>query len=376
MKRILIANDLLQGGGVEKLMHDFVLNWKEEYDITILTEYYDKEFSLLYPKNIKYFHYHPKNALGNIRGLRRLNQFLKQLYRTIVFINIKIKTYDIAVAMKEGIISKYISNSNAKMKLGWVHVDYFNAYWTKMVYKSQEKELICMKSFHHIICVSEAIKNSIIHVIGDPGNLIVRYNPIDVNMVLELSLNELDQNNVALPIDKPLFITIGRLHEQKGYDLLLQACYQLERDGLDYQLWMIGSGKDENKLKAILNKLKLKNVKFLGEKKNPYTYLKYASWFISSSRYEGYSLVTQEAAVLGIPIIATDCSGIRELLGMNSEYGIIVDISVDSLYLAMKNAIENPDIHKIYQGLIKKRARIINYEDRMKSITNLFDNKL
>lgn len=369
---MLIANDLLRGGGVEKLMHDFVMSWYKEYEITILTEHKDSEFTQLYPASVRYLHYHPKNRLGHIHGLRRLNELLIKLYRRLIFIRINRKAFDIAIAMKEGWITKYISKSKARVKLSLVHVDYFNAYWTKSVFSDNKQELDCMKAYQNIICVSEAIKKSILSVIGDPGNLVVRYNPIDVRKILELSLEPMEGMEENIPKGKTLFVSIGRLHYQKGYDLLIKACAQLEREGLDYELWLIGSGIEEQNLKDRLLEEKIKNIKLLGEKINPYGLLRYASWFISSSRYEGYSLVSQEAAVLDIPIIATDCSGVRELLGEDGEYGVITEITAESLFQAMKQVIENPALRQIYREKIRLRTKMINYEDRMNQIMELF----
>lgn len=371
MTKMLIANDLLRGGGVEKLMHDFVMSWYKEYEITILTEHKDSEFTQLYPASVRYLHYHPRNRLGHIHGLRKLNELLIKLHRRLVFMRINRKAFDIAIAMKEGWITKYISKSKARVRLSWVHVDYFNAYWTKSVFSDNKQELDCMKAFQNIICVSEAIKKSILSVIGDPGNLVVRYNPIDARKILDLSLEPIDGMEENLPEGKTLFVSIGRLHYQKGYDLLMKACARLEREGLDYELWLIGSGIEEQNLKNCLLEEKNKNIKLLGEKNNPYSLLRYASWFISSSRYEGYSLVSQEAAVLEIPIIATDCSGVRELLGENGEYGIITEITAEGLFLAMKQVIENPALHKIYQEKIRLRTKMLNYEDRMMPIREL-----
>lgn len=373
MKRILIANNLLQGGGVEKLMYDFAINWSNHFNITILTEYKEKEFYDIYPKHIRHIHYHPKNNLEYKKGLRKLGKCIKLIYRNLILLSITIKKYDVVVAMKEGTVTKYLGKIKATNKLGWVHADYYNNYWTNRIYTSQDKELCCMKSYNKIICVSNRIKESIKNVIGDSGNLVVRENPINVEEIRYLAQDNMKEDNLRIPSDKILFVTIGRLHYQKGYDLLLEACHKLEQDKLSFEVWIIGSGKDEIDIKKIWKKRNIKSVKFLGEKENPYSYLKHASWFISSSRYEGYSLVTQEAAVLGIPIIATDCSGVRELLGKDGEYGIIVDISVEEIYKAMKNVIVKPKIRELYRNLILSRAGNINYDERMKLIIDLIE---
>ena len=122
------------------------------------------------------------------------------------------------------------------------------------------------------------------------------------------------------------------------------ACHMLEKDGLKYELWIIGGqepwGDEHNKLYRAHKRLNLKNVKFIGPRNNPYKYMRAADWFLSSSIFEGYSLVSQEAAVLDTPMLLTDCSGVRELLG-DSEYGIVMETSVVGIYEGMKKVIEN-----------------------------------
>ena len=50
-KKILITNDLVLGGGVEKLMYDLVMAWHEKYDITVMSYKYDDRFYDVYPSD-------------------------------------------------------------------------------------------------------------------------------------------------------------------------------------------------------------------------------------------------------------------------------------------------------------------------------------
>ena len=143
---------------------------------------------------------------------------------------------------------------------------------------------------------------------------------------------------------------------------------------MNFEVWIIGGeepwGDEHNRLYRAKNRLKLKSINFLGGRKNPYKYMKYADWFLSSSIFEGYSLVSQEAAVLDIPLILTDCSGVRELLG-DSEYGIVMGISVRDIYINMKRVIEHPELHEYYREKIMKRKEVIDFESRIKEIEKL-----
>ena len=82
-------------------------------------------------------------------------------------------------------------------------------------------------------------------------------------------------------------------------------------------------------------------------------------------------MVSQEAVVLEKPIIATECSGVRELLGDN-EYGIVVDNNEDALYRGMKRILENTELTKIYTEKVKCRKDFVNLHQRINDIVELF----
>ena len=116
----------------------------------------------------------------------------------------------------------------------------------------------------------------------------------------------------------------------------------------------------------------VKSIRFIGGRSNSYKYMAIADWFISSSIYEGYSLVSQEAAVLDVPLMLTDCSGVRELLG-DSEYGIVMPINVVGIYKAMKRVLDNPELREYYKNKIMERKSIITYQERIREIEKLIE---
>ncbi|NHW59760.1 glycosyltransferase, partial [Escherichia coli] len=85
----------------------------------------------------------------------------------------------------------------------------------------------------------------------------------------------------------------------------------------------------------------------LGFTDNPYPYFKNADFYILSSRYEGYPTVLFEAITLRKNIIATDVSGVREML-LDGELGFIVDNSEEGIYQGMKKALTNPQYFQTY----------------------------
>lgn len=369
MKKILIMNNLISGGGVEKVMVNLANNLPEnEYKITILTPDFDSEFYNYYDKSVDYWHINKKQFKSSSFIFRKINNLLKKIYRLKMIHLINTNNFDIAISIKEGSIMKFISELNVPKKIAWVHVDYSVFHWTKGSFKLGQ-ELECMKKFEHVICVSNCVKESVIKTIGDPGNLIFKANPIDEKDILIKSVEDVTYNYQDA---SPLFMSVGRLCEEKGYDILLNVCKKLNERGYKYRLDIIGDGEERKSLEYLIENNQLHNIRLLGSKANPYKYLKYADWFISTSRAEGYSLVTQEAAILSIPIIATDCSGVKELLGHNNEYGIVTEIDENSIYNAMVSAIDNENLHRHYKERIIECAKTISIKARLEEIQKLF----
>ena len=371
MKKLLVVNDTVGGGGVEQLMKDFIMHWYKDYEITVYTLVKDNNFYGIYPKEVGYISFDAPKSLKNIKGLRKYDKKYQDYCLKKIKKKINKNKYDVLLAMKEGPVTDFARDIDADYKMAWVHLDYKNAYWTHSTFKNAENEIACMKEYNNIVCVSQFICDTIKERIGDPGNLIVKYNPVNDEEIRKLAMEEV--KDLPKKDDTVRFVSVGRLHYQKGYDMLLDACKMLSDDGYKYSVIIVGEGEEEEKLLAKKKELGLENVEFIGFRANPHPYLKSADWFISSSRYEGYSLVSQEAAILEVPMIVTRVSGVAELLGEDDTYGIVADISTESIYEKMKLVLENRDLQAKYKKLITERNKIIDFEKRIDDIKILFD---
>ena len=114
-------------------------------------------------------------------------------------------------------------------------------------------------------------------------------------------------------------LAVGRLHEQKGFDLLLQAWDKVQRDKVqstkDWTLRIVGEGPKRAELEAQMKSLQLQHIILVGRAENVADEYSEASLFVLSSRYEGLPLALIEAMWCGVPCIAFDCpQGPAELL--------------------------------------------------------------
>ncbi|WP_034452005.1 glycosyltransferase [Butyrivibrio sp. AE2032] len=373
MKKILIVNDLITGGGVEKLLQDFVERWHDKCDLTVMSLYNEAEFYDYYPEDVHYLFKTAYRYYKRIIGFSYIKYMALRCFGKLRYTYLqKHNNYDVIIALKDGDVTQFVSKFKAPQKFAWYHTDYNNYYYSEYLYGSKENEFNVLKTYDNVVCVSQDIKDSLIDVLGDTGNYVVKYNPLNVDKILY------DGNEPVIETKKtegrPLFVVVGRINYQKGYNLLLEAVHMLELEGYEFDVNVIG-GKENwsdeyERIMRSVKRLGIKSVHFLGLKSNPYKYMKMADWFLSTSIFEGYSLVSQEAAILDVPLLLTDCSGVRELIGDN-EYGIIMERSVIGIYNGIKRVLDNPELHAHYKAKIMERKSIIDYENRFEEIEDM-----
>jgi len=173
-----------------------------------------------------------------------------------------------------------------------------------------------------IICVADYLLNDLAEHYAVPRHKMVRiYNPVDIGGIRQQA--HAGVNPYSGP--GPHLVAAGRLAQQKGFDLLLEAMGLVRQAVPTVRLTLLGDGALEFELKQQCARLGLReSVHFVGFQPNPYPYFKHADLFVLSSRYEGLPVVVLEALACGTPVVAADCpGGTREILA-GSEMGFLV----------------------------------------------------
>lgn len=148
----------------------------------------------------------------------------------------------------------------------------------------------------------------------------------------------LDGQKVSIKSAKSkTILAVGRLHEQKGFDLLLQAWKPIEKTYSDWSLRIVGEGPKRAELEAQIESQDLKRVVLAGATNNVLDEYEAASIFVLSSRYEGLPLALIEAMWSGLPCIAFDCpQGPAELLAEDRGWlvpnGDITELTAQIVY--------------------------------------------
>ena len=155
-----------------------------------------------------------------------------------------------------------------------------------------------------------------------------------------------------------VFLTAGRLSDQKNQKLLIDAFHELLSEQVHAKLIILGDGPNKECLNQQVKQLGLENdVSLLGNVDNIEEYMARVDVFILSSLYEGLPLVLLEAMAAGLPIISTDVGGVKDIVTDN---GILVpSMDVKELKLAMQKIMEEKKMREKFAA--KSYEHVLEY---------------
>ncbi len=243
--------------------------------------------------------------------------------------------YDVAVAFAgpmDFITYFIVKKVQATIKIQWIHFDIskigFNMNFAKKYYPF----------FSRIFVVSEEGKEKLITqmpCLADKTTTF--YNKIARKRILqqaeETQAFEDDFDGIRI-------LTVGRLSEEKGQDLCIEACKLLRDEGYKFRWYCIGEG---NYREICEERIHLYGIEFdfilLGAKQNPYPYMKACDIYVQASRHEGYCITLAEAKVFEKPIITTNFTGAKEQI-QNVKHGCVVNCNATAIYKGVKEMLD------------------------------------
>ncbi len=170
------------------------------------------------------------------------------------------------------------------------------------------------------------------------------------------------------PSSRPTLLTIGRLTEQKGIDLAIQACGILKRVGVALRWFIIGMGELEAPVRAMIAEEGVEDMFILlGERANPYPAFAACDIYVQPSRYEGKCIALEEAKALAKPIIVTRFRTVRDQIE-DGKSGLLAEIDAQSLAQTILRLLQDDALR---MKLSENLQNVSNNEGEAKKIMAL-----
>ncbi len=221
--------------------------------------------------------------------------------------------------------------------------------------KKQARKSMYKKYTDMIIAVSEAVKDSLIEGGCPPGLVRMIYN--GVKPLETRSAEEVKKFRESLGFSETDFIAgmAARLEEIKDYDTFINAAEEVKSRGADIKFVIMGTGSEEERLKALANEKNLSDtLAFAGFVSDMELAMNALDVNALTSKSEAISLSIVEGMTLGLPAVGTKAGGIPEAIE-DKVTGELFDVG-DSKALADKLIFlrENPEIRKKYSENAKE----------------------
>lgn len=344
MKKIIFGITGLTIGGAERVLVDLVNKLSYDYDITIFTLYVKGELEKELNENVKLKSLYNKSY----KELSKLGQKVLAPLKVLLFKNSIYKknikgNYDTEIAFLEGPITRLFSIKNEKVKkIAWIHNDISLVFGQGI--KSKIKKHLDEKvydKYNDLVFVSEDNLDKFNKTytnlkIGEEHKKVI-YNYIDKERIIKKSNENID---VAFDKNSINFVTVARLVYQKGIDRLIKVNQKLIEGGYKHDFYIIGDGPEKEKLEKLIKENNVEETfHLLGQKENPYPYVRQSDYFCLLSRFEGYGMVLEEAKILGKNIIITDTAAREAVEGYSNKY--VLENTEEGIYNGLLKVLED-----------------------------------
>lgn len=378
MSKVIIYNGQLFMGGIENVLINYLKKMSTENvsPFLVIRENNPEKnvFEKNIPENIEYEFLRSEKYVKfreKISREKRKNLFLKAFYNILI----SYERYYTWKNMKEYLkkhsdsevivdfdmsLGKTIHKIKDKKKVGWIHCTVEGKNPRKM--KRYGKRL---KKYDKIVAVCDDLVEEVGSIFPNIKDKLVRiYNPFNFEEIRKKSNDkcELSSEEEKL-IQDDYIVGVSRLVPGKDRITLIKAFKLLKDKGIKEKLYLLGEGSHRQEIEKTIKELSLEGEVFLlGQKKNPFVWIKNARLFAHSSFGEGLPSVFIESMVVGTPVVSANCpTGPREIL-MDGECGGLSKVQ-DEKDLA----------EKIYAALYDERTRKSYIENTAKRVSEFSD---
>ena len=221
----------------------------------------------------------------------------------------------------------YMSRASAALPKGdFLHIARLGGYYDLKYYRNCD-HLVCITPDLKAHCVKHGFAAERVHVIP--------------NFVEDRSVPPQDRAALDTPAEAPLIFALGRLHENKAFDILLQAVARVP----DAYLWLAGEGPLRKALERQASQLGIAGrVRFLGWRNDAAPYFAAADLYVVPSRHEPLGSVVLEGWMHSLPMVAAASQGPGWLI-TDREDGLLVPVDdAGAMAAALQRLIDDPQM--------------------------------
>lgn len=383
MKKILFIIDTVDNGGVGIVLKNLLTYLdKSKYEVSILTFDCNFKYEHLLPSEIAIFHAYEKNpAKSRSKIVRYTYGILRNIIPSSIIRALFIKEkYDIAIDFKGNNLNILCSMQCPKVL--WSHKDYspltnlieremIETYGKTIRGKYKENRFRKqIRNVDHIVCISNYTKQGFVDRWHPIVPVSVVHNIIDTERVIRQSKEEVSYHK---PSDRIVFCCVSRISKGKGIERLFSCVERLNAEEYIFDLNIVGGGDAFEEMQLLLKNMNLPNVKMLGNKDNPFPYLREADVFVCPSETECYSTVLCESIVLGKPIIMTNVGASKEIMD-EGNYGFLVDNTELGILEGMRSFIEHPQYISQFSRSVETINSQFDIQKRIRELESFLDN--
>ena len=290
MKICLVIADITCSGGIERVLNVLSEKFnKESHEVTILSLYRTNEIlPYEFSKGVKIEYINDRISYsGAPSSVGRLIKHVASIYKLRGYF--KSNQFEAVVfnGFPMSFLGFFCKNIVKKIVIEHVHYGYYKSSLRRLRHQIYQRfeHLVVLTKNDKASFESDGLKN--VKVIGNPRSF---------------------QSEKKSSLNNKKIISIGRLEEQKGYDLLIPVFENVNKKHPDWELVIFGTGTLYDFLFEKISQSSCSDkIKLMGKTNDVKTEYLSSSMFVLSSRYEGFGMVLVEAMECGLPCISFDC---------------------------------------------------------------------
>jgi glycosyltransferase involved in cell wall biosynthesis len=293
------------------------------------------------------------------------------------------KIYKLAKKMKPDLIQSALFNANFHARIVGILIkvpviieEHGMYVWKRWYHIFVDKALSCFT--YKIIVPSKSVKD-FLTAQGkiNYDKIEVLYNCVDLDSSGLKTTKDKEKKRLGAGENDFVIGAVGNLRKEKGYDILLDAFKIVLGEHGKVMLFIVGDGYLYDSLVKKAKTLSIeKNVVFLGKRSDISGFLKALDLFVMPSLSEGLGTALLEAVSLGVPCIASEVGGIKEISKEQNEVILVKPNNAKALADAIINKIKNREEIEEYICSPNKLKEIFTPEFYIKSLEGIYNKAL